>query len=58
MTKEKCETCRYFARWSSNLLVGHCHRFPPTAKDKREIDQADAFPVVTPDAWCGEYQEL
>ena len=57
MPDEKCERCRCFLKWTSNLQVGQCHRFPPSATtDKTDIEAADAFPVVSVDAWCGEFQ--
>ena len=53
---DMCEACRFFLKWSANLQVGYCHRFPPSAvSDKADIEAADAFPVVSVGAWCGEF---
>ena len=56
MTDGHCETCAFFLRWSQNLIVGHCHRFPPEAQHSSVIDRADQFPVVSGESWCGEYR--
>lgn len=54
---QQCQNCRFFRKWTSNLQVGHCYRFPPGAvKDKADLEAADAFPVVSVDGWCGEFQ--
>ena len=51
-----CETCRFFLKWSANLQVGQFHRFPPrVVNDQADIEAADAFPVVSVGAWCGEF---
>jgi len=55
-SRDVCEACRFFVKWSANLQVGHCLRFPPSAiADKADIEAADAFPVVSVGAWCGEF---
>ncbi len=49
-----CSTCRYAfvergedAAWRARQA--QCRRYPPTGQ------AIDAWPVVTADAWCGEY---
>jgi hypothetical protein len=53
----KCETCKYWQRFinSDRLLLGWCHRYPPTEFDE---DMEACYPTTVPfDGWCGEYQE-
>jgi hypothetical protein len=48
---EHCKDCRYAVGDEKSFLTGRmeCHRFPPALKG------VDAFPEVSPDAWCGEF---
>ena len=46
-----CKDCRFAVGDEKSFLTARmeCHRFPPAQKG------VDAFPEVSPDAWCGEF---
>lgn len=65
MSKERCETCRFFLartkrpRPGFSVRYGECRRFPPLAlvePSAHHVPATFAFPAVHSDVWCGEWQ--
>lgn len=46
---ETCQTCVYY-------FDGECRRFPPTQPPKDGYE-ANTFPIVDGEDWCGEYKQ-
>jgi hypothetical protein len=51
-SRGRCADCRYAEGDEKSFLTGRmeCHRFPPAQKG------VDAFPEVSPQTWCGEFE--
>jgi hypothetical protein len=51
-TAAACRDCRFAIGDDKSFITGQmeCHRFPPALKG------TDAFPQVSPSAWCGEFE--
>ena len=50
MTKQRCEGCRWFLRYTSQD-IGQCRRYPPTQNTKAGWLEVGAFD------WCGEWAD-
>jgi len=59
MDELTCENCKYFV--TSGALyspINRCHRYPPYLVDWEFHNGITVdWPVVAPDAWCGEFVE-
>ena len=49
MTKQRCEGCRWFLRYTSQD-IGQCRRYPPTQNTETGWLEVSHFD------WCGEWQ--
>lgn len=57
-----CANCRHWSvlrgvRDAERPLVGECRRYPPTTETSDE-EYWSHWPVVTSEAWCGEFSRL
>ena len=50
MTKQRCEGCRWFLRYTSQD-IGQCRRYPPTQNTWAGWLEVSHFD------WCGEWQD-
>jgi hypothetical protein len=50
---QACEFCEFAYRGREGL---ECRRFPPTRPPSGPPAKLWKFPVVWPDAWCGEWK--
>lgn len=55
-TEPKCETCRFFDRYSTTL-TGECRRYPPKPPYRDDLHEEPVWPYVEDGYWCGEHQE-
>ena len=58
--KNACKNCKFsdeLANPSYSEPALECRRLPPTqATDKQKADP-HPFPIVSPECWCGEFDE-
>lgn len=54
---ENCGKCKFGNKITYNADDRFCSRFPPTP-DSTRPDTYSNFPVVSPEAWCGEYKPI
>ena len=50
MSKQRCEGCRWFLRYTSQD-IGQCRRYPPTQNTEAGWLEVSHFD------WCGEWQD-
>jgi hypothetical protein len=70
--KEKCETCRFWEKWSGREGYGFCHRYPPPVVEEEPEEDSEPniavepylpedgrarWPAVSSGEWCGEWKE-
>lgn len=55
---ESCSNCAFYKAAPSGKH-GYCQRFPPQFTHRDDASGHPRFfsPVVSPNAWCGEYVE-
>jgi len=59
MTRQICETCRFFvpAEAHRNIGGGNCHRYPPAVFWDHDVQEPWwEFPAMIRDEWCGEWR--
>jgi|EndMetStandDraft_4_1072995.scaffolds.fasta_scaffold139601_3 hypothetical protein len=49
-----CNTCHYGMVCGPESIA--CHRYPPTITKAEENTVTTYFPVLSPEAWCGEWK--
>lgn len=52
--KKICNTCHYGMVCGPESVA--CHRYPPTITKTEENAVTTYFPVLAPEAWCGEWK--
>lgn len=54
MNEKQCHTCKFWQkRPDADDVMGHCHRYPAV----KHWFWGWVFPEMSPNEWCGEYQE-
>lgn len=53
--KKICETCLYGVICGPESIA--CHRYPPTITKAEGNTVTTYFPVLSPEAWCGEWKQ-
>lgn len=51
--KEQCRYCKYV---DVDETGAYCRRFPPLMSINQQNKFAYSFPLVQPNAWCGEFE--
>jgi hypothetical protein len=54
-TKKICETCHHGFVCGPESIA--CHRYPPIVTKAEGNEVTTYFPVLSPEAWCGEWKQ-